>query len=223
MPSDMTMTLSAVASAKAECALLLALGAFHGMNPGMGWLFAVALGMQERRRGAVLRALMPLAAGHALAVTSAVAAALIIGAAIPLSWLRWPLAGALVGLGILRFYRHRHPRWAGMRVSMSRLGLWSFLMATAHGAGLMVLPLFVGMSMADESGHTHHMAATTAGAGTALLAIGLHAVGYLAVTAFIAVLVFEKLGVGILRRAWINLDVIWAGALMATGTLTLAL
>jgi hypothetical protein len=213
MPSEMTTS----------WAMLMALGAFHGINPGMGWLFAVALGMQERRRGAVLRALVPLGAGHALAVAGAVAAALAIGAVIPIAWLRWPLAGVLVSLGVLRFLRHRHQRWAGMRVSMGGLTLWSFLMATAHGAGLMVVPVFVGMSMADEGGHAHHMAATGAGAGTALLATGLHAAGYLVVTAFIAVLVFEKLGVGILRRAWINLDVIWAAALMATGTLTLML
>jgi hypothetical protein len=213
MPGEMTMS----------WAMLMVLGAFHGINPGMGWLFAVALGMQERRRGAVLRALVPLGAGHALAVAAAVAGALAIGAAIPIGSLRWPLAGVLVSLGVLRFVRHRHPRWVGMRVSMGGLTLWSFLMATAHGAGLMVVPVFVGMSMADEGGHAHHMAATGAGAGTALLATGLHAVGYLAVTAFIAVLVFEKLGVGILRRAWINLDVIWAAALMATGILTLIL
>jgi len=204
-------------------AMLIGLGAFHGINPGMGWLFAVALGMQERRRGAVVRALVPLGAGHALAVFGAVGAALAIGAVIPPGWLRWPIAGVLISLGVLRFFRHRHPRWAGMRVSMSGLAAWSFLMATAHGAGLMVVPVFVGMSMADGGGHTHHMAATGAGAGTALLATGLHAVGYLTVTAFIAMLVFEKLGVGILRRAWINLDVIWAAALMATGTLTLIL
>ena len=96
-------------------------------------------------------------------------------------------------------------------------------MATAHGAGLMVVPVFVSMSMGDESGHMHHMAGAGAHAGTALFATGLHAVGYLAVTAFIAVLVFEKLGVGVLRRAWINLDAIWATALIATGTLTLTL
>jgi hypothetical protein len=204
-------------------AMLIGLGAFHGINPGMGWLFAVALGMQERRRGAVLRALVPLGAGHALAVAGAVGAALAVGAVIPLGWLRWPMAGVLVSLGVLRFFRHRHPRWAGMRVSMSGLAVWSFLMATAHGAGLMVVPVFVGMSMTDEGGHMHHMATAGGGAGTALFATGLHAVGYLAVTAFIAVLVFEKLGVGILRRAWLNLDLIWAAALLATGTLTLLL
>jgi hypothetical protein len=213
MPYEMTSSLS----------VMLALGAFHGMNPGMGWLFAVALGVQERRRGAVLRALVPLAAGHALAVTGAVSAALILGTMIPLRWLRWPLAIVLVSLGILRLRGHRHRRWTGMRVSPMRLALWSFLMATAHGAGLMVMPVAVGMSMAHEGGHAHHIAASAGGAGTALLATGVHAVGYLAATAFIAVLVFEKLGVGILRRAWINLDVIWAAALMATGTLTLML
>src|SRR6476619_5262097 len=90
-------------------ATLMALGAFHGINPGMGWLFAVALGMQERRRGAVLRALVPLGAGHALAVAVAVGAALAMGFAIPLAWLHWPIGGALVALGVLRFFRHRHP------------------------------------------------------------------------------------------------------------------
>jgi hypothetical protein len=199
------------------------LGAYHGINPGMGWLFAVALGMQERRRGAVLRALLPLGAGHALAVCAAVAAALAIGTMIPLSWLRWPLAGALVALGLFRLYRHRHPRLAGMRVSMSRLALWSFVMATAHGAGLMVVPVFVAMSMAGESGHAHHTPGIGSDLGPAVLATIAHGAGYLAVTAFMALLVFEKLGVGILRRAWVNLDVIWTTALVATGTLTLLL
>jgi len=204
-------------------AMLMALGAFHGINPGMGWLFAVALGMQERRRGAVLRALVPLGVGHALAVAGAVAAALAIGVVIPLGWLRWPIAGVLVLLGTLRFCRHRHPRWSGMRVSMSRLTMWSFLMASAHGAGLMVVPVFMGMSTSGMGEHAHHMRTAEAGAGTALFATGLHSAGYLAVTAFIAVLVFERIGVGILRRAWFNLDLIWSPVLIATGTLTLML
>jgi hypothetical protein len=223
MTSEMASSLSAVASAKAEWAVLIALGAFHGINPGMGWLFAVALGMQERRRAAVLRALVPLCAGHALAVAFAVGAALAIGFVIPLGRLRWPVAGVLVSLGALRLFRHRHPRWAGMRVSMAGLTMWSFLMATAHGAGIMVVPVFMGMSMSGAGEHAHHMPAAGAGAGAALFATGLHAVGYLAVTAFVAVLVFEKLGVGILRRAWFNLDLIWSAALVATGTLTLLL
>jgi hypothetical protein len=213
MPSEMT----------SSWAMLMALGAFHGINPGMGWLFAVALGMQERRRGAVLRALVPLCAGHALAVAGAVGAALAIGFVIPLGWLRWPIAVVLVSFGVLRFFRHHHPRWGGMRVSMGGLTVWSFLMATAHGAGLMVVPVFVGMSMSGAGEHVHHMPAGGASAGAAIFATGLHALGYLAVTAFVAVLVFEKLGVGILRRAWFNLDLIWSAALVATGTLTLML
>jgi hypothetical protein len=206
--------------------MLMALGAFHGINPGMGWLFAVALGMQERRRGAVLRALVPLGVGHALAVAGAVGVAVAIGLVIPLAWLRWPIAGVLVSLGVLRLFRHRHPRWGGMRVSMGGLTMWSFLMATAHGAGLMVVPVFIGMSTVEageHAQHMHHMQATTVGAGAAFFATGLHAVGYLVVTAFVAMLVFEKLGVGILRRAWFNLDLIWCAALIATGTLTLML
>ena len=204
-------------------AMLVALGAFHGINPGMGWLFAVALGMQERRRGAVIRALVPLGAGHALAVAGAMAVALAIGFVIPLGWLRWPIAGVLVSLGILRLFRHRHPRFAGMRVSMGRLTMWSFLMASAHGAGLMVVPVFMSLSMPAAGEHAHHMPPAGAGTGAAFLATGLHSLSYLAVTAFIAVLVFEKLGVGILRRAWFNLDLIWSAALIATGTLTLML
>lgn len=222
MSGELT-TVAAVASAKAEWAMLVALGAFHGINPGMGWLFAVALGMQERRRGAVLRALLPLGAGHAMAVAVAVGAALAVGFAIPLAWLRWPIAAVLVSLGVVRVFRHRHPRWGGMRVGMGGLTVWSFLMATAHGAGLMVVPVVLGMSMSAGGDHAHHTHAAGTDAGAAFLATGLHAIGYLAVTAFVAVLVFEKLGVGILRRAWINLDLIWSAALIATGALTLML
>src|SRR5262249_37303637 len=121
-------------------AALLGLCAFHGINPGMGWLFAVALGMQERRRGAVLGALLPLGVGHALAVGAAVIVAALAGVVLPLNWLRWLVAGILAALGLSRLFWHRHPRWASMRVSAGALTLWSFLMASAHGAGLMVVP-----------------------------------------------------------------------------------
>jgi hypothetical protein len=213
MPHEMT----------ASWVMLMGLGAFHGINPGMGWLFAVALGMQDGRRRAVLRALVPLGVGHALAVAGAVGVALAIGFVIPVGWLRWPIAAVLISLGVLRFFRHRHRRWAGMRVSMGGLTVWSFMMATAHGAGLMVVPVFMGMSTTAAGDHAHHMPAAAADAGSAVFATGLHAVGYLAVTAFIAVLVFERLGVGILRRSWFNLDLIWAAALVVTGALTLSL
>ena len=132
-------------------AALIGLGAFHGINPGMGWLFAVALGLQERRRGAVLSALLPLGIGHALAVAAAIAFAVVAGAVMPLQWVRWVVAAILVVFGVSRLFRHRHPSWASMRVSKSGLTLWSFLMASAHGAGLMVVPLFLAMADARYS------------------------------------------------------------------------
>jgi hypothetical protein len=199
---------------------LISLGAFHGINPGMGWLFAVALGMQERRRAAVLRALVPLGAGHALAVAGTVGIAFALSTVVSMRAVRWPIAGVLISLGVMRFFRHRHPRWVGMRVGMGGLTLWSFLMATAHGAGLMVVPVFVSLSM-DGGEHAHHSAAAGTTAGAALAATGVHAMSYLAVTAFVALLVFDKLGVGILRRAWFNLDVLWSAALVASGMATL--
>jgi hypothetical protein len=210
---DMTMTTS--------WWVLFGLGAFHGINPGMGWLFAVALGMQERRRGAVLSALLPLGAGHALAVAAAIVVALVAGVVLPVHWLRWLVAGTLVTLGLTRLYRHRHPRWASMRVGPGALTLWSFLMASAHGAGLMVVPVFLAMTAADAGDHHGmQMAATPA---SALLATGLHAAGYLLVTAAVALLVFEKLGVGVLRKTWFNLDLLWAASLVGTGLVSVLL
>jgi hypothetical protein len=184
-------------------AVLLGLGAFHGLNPGMGWLFAVALGMQERRRAAVFSSLLPLGLGHALAVGVAVAVALIAGVVIPIHWLHWLVAGTLISLGVSRLLWHRHPRWASMRVSAGKLTFWSFLMASAHGAGLMVVPVFLSMPVA---GACHAMAGSNVTAASALLATMVHALGYLLVTAIIAVVVFEKVGVGVLRKAWFNLD-----------------
>ena len=126
-------------------AALVGLGAVHGLNPGMGWLFAVALGLQERSRRALWRALPPLALGHAGAIALAVAVAAGLGHAFPARELRWAVAVALVGLGVLRLVRHGHPR-GGFRVGGRDLALWSLLMATAHGAGLMVLPLVLPSS-----------------------------------------------------------------------------
>ena len=202
-------------------AALAGLGAFHGVNPGMGWLFAVALGLQDGGRRAVWRALVPLGIGHALAVGIVVGLAALTGIVVPMTVLKWVVAGLLVGLGVRRLVRHRHPRFGGMRVGAVGLTVWSCLMATAHGAGLMVLPLVMSM----DSGPLCHTAGATGTAtvSAALSATLAHGIGYLAVTAAVAVLVFEKLGVGIVRRAWINLDIIWAGALIVAGVLTVVL
>lgn len=200
-------------------AALVALGAFHGINPGMGWLFAVALGMQERSRNAVWRALLPLGAGHALAVAGAVLLAIAAGTVVPSAALRWSVAAILIVFGLTRLARHRHPRWASMRVGLGRLTLWSFLMASAHGAGLMVVPVFLGMT-AVATHQSHHSSMGAAQTTTAVLATSLHAAGYLVVTALVAVLVFEKLGVAMLRKAWFNLDILWGVALAGSGLAT---
>jgi hypothetical protein len=198
---------------------LALLGAFHGINPGMGWLFAVALGMQENRAGAVWRALLPLGLGHACAVALAILLVTTAGAIVPTNMLRWPIAATLVVLGVRRLLRHRHPRGGGMRIGLGALTIWSFLVATAHGAGLMVLPIWVH---AQELSGTHaaHISAS-GGIGFGLTATAVHSISYLLVTTLVAWLVFAKLGLAVLRTSWINLDAIWAAALILTGGLTL--
>lgn len=208
---------------------ILLLGVWHGVNPGMGWLFATALGMQERRGGAVVRALLPLAAGHALAIAAAVLLALALGVAIPMDALRWGVGAALIGLGGARLVSHRHPRYGGMRVNARQLTVWSLLMASAHGAGLMVLPFVLRVApptaSAGHGGHAAHTAAILpglpAGAAAGLAATVLHTAGYLAVTAAIALVVYHRLGLRLLRTIWVNLDLIWGAALIVTGVGTL--
>src|SRR2546427_6160661 len=114
--------------------LMLLLGAYHGLNPGMGWLFAVALGMQEKKGSAVARSLVPIVVGHALAIGSVVLTTVFLGMTLPLVAVRYSVAAVLVGLGIFCLMRHKHPRWVRMRVGFRDLTVWSFLMASAHGA-----------------------------------------------------------------------------------------
>lgn len=199
--------------------MLFALGVFHGVNPGMGWLFAVALALQEGERRALWRALAALGAGHALAIGAALAAAAFAGGLMPPSAVRAIVAVLLVTLGASRLVRMRHPRAGGMRVGMAGLTGWSFLMASAHGAGLMVLPFVLDAPVHAAGDHAHHVA-QAAGSGAAIGAVAAtaaHGAGYLAATAIVALIVYEKVGVSLIRRAWINLDAIWAAALIATG------
>ena len=208
---------------------LAALGAGHGLNPGMGWLFAVALGMQEGRARAVWRALSPLALGHALAVGVAVLAAAALGRILPASLLGWIVGGSLLGLGALRLVRHRHPRYGGMRVGFRELTTWSFLLATAHGAGLMILPLLVrdaGVSSHPSGAHAMHLAMASMVPASGPLSAGLeatllHTAGYLLVTGAIAMVTYRKLGLRMLGAMWINLDLIWGAALVVTGAVAL--
>ena len=203
--------------------LMLLLGAYHGINPGMGWLFAVALGMQERKGSAVARALVPIALGHALAIGSVVMAAAFLGMALPREAIRYPVAAILFGLGIFSLVRHYHPRWVRMQVGFRDLTLWSFLIATAHGAGLMVLPVLLSSSTvqaADQMAGHHHMSAA-ASPLAALLATAAHTTAYLAVTGVIAWVVYSKLGLAVLRKSWLNLDTVWAATLIVTSVVTL--
>jgi hypothetical protein len=201
---------------------LVALGAFHGLNPAMGWLFAVALGLQEHRRSAVLRALVPLAMGHLIAIVAVIVMAMLAGVMVLPRYLHWIVATILIGVGLRFLFRHPHIRWAGMRVGMAELTLWSFLVASVHGAGLMVVPIFLRMSATvhASAGEGHIPYGTPAAAVTSIV---VHTASYLLATAAVALLVFEKLGVGVLRKAWFNLDLLWAAALMATGIATLVI
>ena len=205
-------------------AVIAALGAYHGLNPAMGWLFAVALGMQDRDRRAVLRALPPIAAGHELSLVVVAALVAGLGLLTDPSALRLGAGIALVAFGAFRFAKPRaHPRWTTMRVNRRELAWWSFLMSSAHGAGLMVAPLLIGAGASEAAAHDHALEA--AGDGVALLtgALGLvlHVVAMVAVMGVVAVLVYDKLGVSVLRRSWLNLDGVWATAFVAAGLLTL--
>ncbi len=204
---------------------MLLLGAYHGINPGMGWLFAVALGMQEKNGRAVARSLVPIAIGHMLAIGGIVLAAAFLGMALPPAAIQYPVAAVLIALGLYRLVRHRHPRWVRMQVGFRDLTLWSFLMASAHGAGVMVLPVLLGSSPLEAAGQVadpnHISPAASPLAG--LLATGVHTIGYLSVTGIVAWVVYAKLGLTLLRRAWLNLDFVWAAALVVTGVITLML
>src|SRR5437870_6036037 len=139
--------------------VLVGLGAFHGINPGMGWLFAVALGLQEQSQRAVRRALLPIALGHAASIGVVVVAVSLLQAVLPEQLMRYLCAALLGAFGLWRLVRARHPRWVGMRVGFRDLMLWSFLMATAHGAGLMIVPILLGWPDGNHAGHAAHFGA----------------------------------------------------------------
>jgi hypothetical protein len=197
------------------------LGAFHGLNPAMGWLFAVALGFQEGQRAAVYRALVPISLGHAASIAIVVAAAGVARLVVPPTGLALGAAVALLTFGGYRLWRGmRHRRGVGMRASFGDLAVWSFLAATAHGAGLMIVPALLALPGPQEAhvGH-HHLALAAVGgtAGYAAAAVAVHTLAMLLVSGGIAVLVFDRLGLAFLRRAWVNVDTLWALALVLAG------
>jgi len=214
-------------------AALIALGAYHGLNPAMGWLFAVSLGLQEGRREAVLKAFLPITLGHAAAVALVVTVVLALQVVVSLQVLKYVGAGALISFGLYKLIRRKHPRWVGMRVGFKDLTLWSFIMASAHGAGLMLVPVLLKLSgtkhemghQAHEAhehwGHGVHLFLTNPEALADLTAVAVHTLSMFTVMAMVALLVYDKLGLMILKRTWFNVDLLWAGALVGTGVITL--
>lgn len=203
---------------------LFILGAYHGLNPAMGWLFAVALGLQQNDARAVWQSLLPIAAGHLLAVGLVVAIAVLAGAVLPLSAVRIGVVVLLIVFGVYRLSGKGHPRWGGMKVGFLGLAFWSFLMASAHGAGFMLLPVLLKISAAQAMpmGHALH-SHVMSDPGPAWTAITVHTMGYLLTMGAVAWVVYEKFGLSLLRKAWLNVDLVWAVALIATGGLTLVL
>jgi hypothetical protein len=190
----------------------------------MGWLFAVGLGFQDRSAAAVLRAIVPLALGHILSVALIVLVATYAAAAFPHRTVHFAAAAILIGFGLYRLVRARHIRWVGMRVGFWGLTLWGFLMSSAHGAGLMLLPFVV----AGRGNVTGAMAmpmpgpeATHGALFTGWLMVGVHTLGYVLTATAIALLVYTKIGVRFLRTGWVNLDLVWAAALILTGLIAL--
>src|ERR1044071_9194316 len=128
---------------------------FHGINPAMGWLFAVALGLQQQKRAAVFGALPPIAVGHAVSIGIIIAAVLVARVSVSHRVLKVAAAAILFAFGLYRLLRARNPNWVGMRVGFGDLTLWSFVMASAHGAGLMLVPFFLQSPAAAGEAHHH--------------------------------------------------------------------
>ncbi|MBV8149618.1 MAG: hypothetical protein JO092_11035 [Candidatus Eremiobacteraeota bacterium] len=202
---------------------LFLLGCYHGINPGMGWLFAVALGLQERSTAAVLRAIVPLTLGHIVSVAVVVLVAVFAVLAFPHAIVHYGAAALLFAFGGYRLVRVRHPRWVGMRVGFWGLALWGLLMSSAHGAGLMLVPFVTGALPATHESMPMPMPGTTPAHGFALgwLMVTIHTLGYATALTAVALLVYTRLGVSFLRTAWFNVDLVWAVALFATGAIVL--
>jgi hypothetical protein len=182
------------------------LGTYHGLNPAMGWLLATAVGLQERRASAVMQALPPIVLGHAASVAVVVAAAALADSLVPAATLRWIGAAVLLGSSVIVLRRRAHPRGGGMRLGPGGLAGWSFVMASSHGAGLMLLPALFGAT------HEHHGAPPT---GISVLVV--HSAAMLLAMTTAALLAFHLTGVGALRRLWIDTNTVWSIALAASG------
>ncbi len=201
--------------------LVVALGAYHGINPGMGWLLAVSNGMQARRGAAVFRALVPIGAGHFLAMAAALLPFALLTTYVSQQRLIGLAAGlALMAWGLYTLMRNKHPRFLA-RIKPTHLTLWSFLMATAHGAGFMLLPVYLrlcGPEPADAA-HAAMMALLQRDMSTALLVASVHTLAMLATGGSIAWMVYRYWGLRALRQSWFNLNLLWSVMLLGSGAL----
>jgi hypothetical protein len=205
-------------------AMLAGLGAFHGINPAMGWLFAVALGLQRRSRAALAWALLPIALGHALSIVAVVAIVGVLRLVIEIKWLQITAAVLLCAMAAYRAFR-KHTTRVGMQVGFRDLTVWSFVMATGHGAGLMLIPVLLELPIGSSHAEHLHSAALQAFApslATALAAAVVHTVALLMSAGLVALVVYEWVGVAFLRRGWINFDLVWSFALVAAGVILAA-
>jgi len=197
-------------------AALALLGAYHGLNPGMGWLFAVARGLQERKREAVLGSLLPIALGHEASIVVVVIAVSLTEQFVPPFFVRLLAALVLVTFGVYKLAKPlSHPKGFGMRIGFAGLAAWSFLMSSAHGAGLMLAPILLGLPVA---GAYHSLGEITM---QAVFAASIHVTAMLLVMGIVAIVVYEKVGLRILRRGWVNMDLAWSLVLVASGAITL--
>jgi hypothetical protein len=204
---------------------VVASGLYHGLNPGMGWPLAVSAGLMERSPRALLAALGPLTVGHLLAMLAVLLPFTLLFALV--EWQRPIQIGAsllVIGFGLFRFVNRRHPR-ALARIKPTQLGLWSFAVAVAHGAGLMLLPIYLGLCRGanPDSGHEAAGALIRTDLGMALLVSLVHAAAMIAAGGVTAWLVYRYLGLKVLSRHWFNLDSTWAVSLVLVGALSLAI
>ena len=199
---------------------LVGLGMYHGVNPAMGWLFAAALGLHRGRRYVVLQSLIPIALGHLLSIAVAASAVLALGVIIDRRLLLMAAGSGLILWALYHLaYGSRHRARIGMQTGFAGLLAWSFVMASAHGAGLMLVPALVPLCLSGSAAGDITAARSLI---NSLAAVGVHAAAAVSVSGIIAILVYDWIGVGFLRRGWINLDWLWTGALGVTGIIVLA-
>lgn len=201
---------------------VVASGLYHGVNPGMGWPLAVSAGLMEKSQRALFLTLWPLSVGHLLAIL-----VMLLPFALLLALAQWQreiqAAAALlvIGYGVFLLLRRRHPR-ALARIPPTQLGLWSFAIAIAHGAGLMLVPIYLGLCGTPAHGHETAGPLVEANLGMAMLVAVVHVVATIAAGGCLAWLVYRYLGLKFVSRSWFNLDTSWAASLVLVGAVALA-